>query len=360
MINVIFLDIDGVLNHQFASDKNYTDAERFGLAQDLVDNLKYIVDNVDNVKILISSTWRKFHTHQHVYADKYNWRSILEIMLQHKDIIYGDIGTTNEDSMRSSEGRAYDIKSWLDSNKNLGIGSFVILDDECSGLHKHFPNNVVDCEIQTMKGLTIQKAKEAVWILTNFGKDKKMDNVFITSDTHFSHENIIKYCNRPFSTVEEMNEEMIRRWNETVRKDDIVWHLGDFCFGKKENIAKILPRLNGRINLILGNHDHHKKDYYRFPYTKIDEHGQVVTDYSRRGFCDVYDRPILINNFYFLSHAPVQWIRDDLPFANIYGHVHNMEMYNTFTKNTCCVCVERWDYKPVAFKTIIEKFNANN
>ncbi len=56
-----------------------------------------------------------------------------------------------------------------------------------------------------------------------------------TADTHFFHKNIIKYCNRPFNTVEDMNEELIKRWNETVAPDDLVYHLGDFGLYIKTN-----------------------------------------------------------------------------------------------------------------------------
>ena len=81
------------------------------------------------------------------------------------------------------------------------------------------------------------------------------DNVWFTSDTHFWHENIIRFCNRPFSSVAEMNEELIRRWNETVPEDGIVFHLGDFCLGHPGDWNDIISRLNGKIHLILGNHD---------------------------------------------------------------------------------------------------------
>ena len=81
------------------------------------------------------------------------------------------------------------------------------------------------------------------------------DNIWFTSDTHFYHENIIRFCHRPFAGVEEMNEELIRLWNQTVPPDGIVFHLGDVCLGKTSNWERVLPRLNGRINLILGNHD---------------------------------------------------------------------------------------------------------
>lgn len=81
------------------------------------------------------------------------------------------------------------------------------------------------------------------------------DNIWFTSDTHFYHENIIHFCNRPFKDVAEMNETLIRNWNETVPEEGIVFHLGDFCLGGSQYWNDILYRLNGKIYLILGNHD---------------------------------------------------------------------------------------------------------
>ena len=81
------------------------------------------------------------------------------------------------------------------------------------------------------------------------------DNIWFTSDTHFYHENIIHFCNRPFKDVAEMNETLVRNWNETVPEDGIVFHLGDFCLGGSQYWNDILYRLNGKIYLILGNHD---------------------------------------------------------------------------------------------------------
>ena len=80
-----------------------------------------------------------------------------------------------------------------------------------------------------------------------------MDDVYFTSDTHFGHTRMLDF--RPFTTVEEMDEELIFRWNMTVGKNDRVYHLGDFSFHNRENTAKILDRLNGQIHLIKGNHD---------------------------------------------------------------------------------------------------------
>jgi len=81
------------------------------------------------------------------------------------------------------------------------------------------------------------------------------NNEFITSDNHFFHENVIKYSNRPFRDKHEMNEKMIMAWNNKVPRDAILYHVGDFSFGKAEDTLKILNRLNGTIRLIKGNHD---------------------------------------------------------------------------------------------------------
>lgn len=80
--------------------------------------------------------------------------------------------------------------------------------------------------------------------------------IFFTSDLHFGHENVIRFDNRPFNTVEEMDEEMIKRWNAKVGKGDIVYVLGDFIWRAATNESvSIIRRLNGQIILIKGNHD---------------------------------------------------------------------------------------------------------
>lgn len=80
-------------------------------------------------------------------------------------------------------------------------------------------------------------------------------NVFFTSDTHFYHTNIIEFCKRPFMDIDDMNETLIANWNKAVGTDDIVFHLGDSCLGGSAKWNRPLDRLNGKICLILGNHD---------------------------------------------------------------------------------------------------------
>lgn len=83
--------------------------------------------------------------------------------------------------------------------------------------------------------------------------------MFFISDTHFHHANIIRLTNRPFSSVEEMNEFLIDKWNRKVKPNDVVYHLGDFSLSRDFGIVNsVFERLNGQKNLILGNHDNLK------------------------------------------------------------------------------------------------------
>lgn len=164
-----------------------------------------------------------------------------------------------------------------------------------------------------------------------------MSKVYFIADTHFNHANIIKYCNRPFYTTDEMNSYLIKQWNNTVSNDDKVFMLGDFALGSKETVERFVSCLNGQKHLIIGNHDRWTPAIYR-----------------RLGFDDASRYPILWNDFYLLSHAP-KFTTNDSPFFNIYGHVHNDSNYKDFTSNSFCVSAERIDYKPISFEQIVKK-----
>ena len=159
---------------------------------------------------------------------------------------------------------------------------------------------------------------------------------FVISDTHFGHENIIKYCNRPFPSIEEMDKALIKNWNETISNSDTVIHLGDVGFGSKEYIKDIISQLNGKKILIKGNHDNYSDDFYR-----------------EAGFTYVSKFPIIWggtpenNGFYMMSHAPLL-LSETTPYFNFYGHVHNDSKYldNPTSK---CVSVERIGYRPYMF-----------
>lgn len=170
-------------------------------------------------------------------------------------------------------------------------------------------------------------------------------SIYITSDTHFYHTNVIKYCNRPFTDSEEMNKFMIKQWNSVVSNNDTIIHLGDFGFGNKEQITEICSQLNGNKILIKGNHDLRKGDGFW-----LDCGFQTV--YKRR---QVFLNEIIpdYNNNIILSHYPVSVEPNQL---NIHGHIHNSPLDTTLFKkeNHICVCVELLDnYKPVNLEKLI-------
>ena len=86
--------------------------------------------------------------------------------------------------------------------------------------------------------------------------------IYFTSDTHFYHKNIIKYCNRPFKDEIDMNNKLIDNWNSIVTNNDTVYHLGDFALTSYNNLKDIFNKLNGNIILIRGNHDRFSSRVY--------------------------------------------------------------------------------------------------
>lgn len=162
--------------------------------------------------------------------------------------------------------------------------------------------------------------------IKSISSDVKLMTIWIISDTHFMHKNIIKYCNRPFKTVEEMDEVMISNWNQSIDKDDVVIHLGDFSLGSKIKRGELRSKLNGTIILILGSHDGSK---YRI---------------AKDGFI-VVDSPILIDDFVF-THKPIGIVPDDK--WNIHGHIHEKETSGRRVN----VSVEQMDYKPIKLNNL--------
>lgn len=168
------------------------------------------------------------------------------------------------------------------------------------------------------------------------------NDFWLIADTHFCHKNIINYCDRPFENVNEMSEMLIKNWNQVISKNDKVYMLGDFALCGKDKIIEIGNQLNGRKTLILGNHD-----------------GASLKTYYDAGFEMVIDHPIIVDDFYILSHEP-QFVQPNGLYANIFGHVHNNPEYTTISERSACVSVERWDYKPVKFSQIVRLIsNAN-
>ena len=131
--------------------------------------------------------------------------------------------------------------------------------------------------------------------------------VFYTADTHFGHENILKLCNRPFETIEEMNEVLIERWNARVRGGDTVYIMGDMFF-RCDGPEAILERLRGRKVLIIGNHD---------------SSWMNMVD-LRRYFVDVDDFRVITNGEFAITlcHYPLLTWKHQKRSYMIHGHIH--------------------------------------
>lgn len=139
--------------------------------------------------------------------------------------------------------------------------------------------------------------------------------VWFTSDSHQSHGNIMKFCprTRPFSSIEEMDKVLADRWNSVVKENDIVFHLGDFFFMKDLNKAvEYLKTLNGKIFLILGNHDQLiTNNFSRFMAT-----GKFIGVEKKQDI--VVDGQAIV-----LDHFPnAVWNRNHYGAWNLHGHTH--------------------------------------
>lgn len=161
--------------------------------------------------------------------------------------------------------------------------------------------------------------------------------VFVTADQHFGHKNVIEYENRPFSSVEKMDEALIKNWNKVVGKNDKVYVLGDVSFHGREKTIEIIQRLSGRKTLVMGNHDRKNAQFW-----------------MDCGFEYVNPTPIIYKDWFVMSHEPPHYIAQNRPYFHLYGHCHGSEMYKTITQTSACVCVERWEYTPVEFDKIMD------
>ena len=135
------------------------------------------------------------------------------------------------------------------------------------------------------------------------------NNIWLSSDLHINHFNIIKYVNRPFKTSEEMNLELIKRWNSVVKPNDTVYNLGDVAFGPTYKAIEIIKQLNGHIRLLIGNHDHRnlKDKNFRNCFEWVKDYYELYYN----------------NNLYVLSHYPfLSWSGSNRNSIMVHGHQH--------------------------------------
>nr|DAX08720.1 MAG TPA: metallophosphatase domain protein [Bacteriophage sp.] len=138
-------------------------------------------------------------------------------------------------------------------------------------------------------------------------------NIFFTSDLHFGHKNIIKFCNRPWETTEEMDEALIANWNSVVGEEDIVFDLGDFAFATNGRWKELIQRLNGKHYLILGNHD-----VTRWPGDKTME---LFDRVEQQMIIYIDNRCIYLNHYPYLCYGG-SWKNPEHAVWQLHGHVH--------------------------------------
>jgi len=182
-----------------------------------------------------------------------------------------------------------------------------------------------------------------------------MPAVFLVSDTHFGHAGVCRFTHpddpevklRPWSDPDEMDEEMIRRWNDRVRPNDKVYHLGDVVINRKA--LKTLARLNGDKVLIRGNHDIFRDDEYREYFREL--------------------RAYHVMNGCILSHIPIHTESLGRFGTNIHGHLHATRVKKIgWTKKSGntevidpryhCVCVEQTDFAPILLEDVYKRIEA--
>ncbi|GLO66283.1 hypothetical protein [Oceanobacillus kimchii] len=135
-------------------------------------------------------------------------------------------------------------------------------------------------------------------------------STYFTSDSHFYHRNVLNFEDRPFDSVEEMNNKLVESWNRSVNNRDIVHHLGDFCFGGYDNWKTILDQLKGRIILYKGNHDDSKT------LKKIAKDGYFEDVHSVGNYIKMHGYQL------WLTHYPMEiGIRPNK--FSIHGHLHS-------------------------------------
>lgn len=185
-------------------------------------------------------------------------------------------------------------------------------------------------------------------------------SLYFISDTHFTHDNIRRYCDRPFKSCSEMDEELVQNWNARVSRGDKVIFAGDFVMGSDSVAKEFAERLNGQITVLSGNHDDFDK--FDVPFTVVES---LYFTYQYKGqeynfYCSHWPRnyhkttkrndsrkePIYSN--------PPSWFNGWM----IHGHVHNNDLqtfpFVNHTNKTINVGVEVLEYTPIRVDELID------
>lgn len=175
-----------------------------------------------------------------------------------------------------------------------------------------------------------------------------MTDIYLVSDTHFGHKNIIDFCGRPFVGPRDMNETMIENWNSCVKPKDIVWHLGDFGFKAEDDLDDIYNQLNGTKHLLLGNHDENNSQVKKLPWASVGHYKRLKWEGKR----------------YILSHYPFQsWHGSNKGDIHFHGHCHGTLrtiQYNRLDVGVDCHVSQFFPVKLSAAVQYVEWQNENH
>ncbi len=178
----------------------------------------------------------------------------------------------------------------------------------------------------------------------NIISKQKISNFFFTSDTHYGHANIIKYCDRPFKNQEEHDNMLINNHNSIVGPKDYVIHLGDFAFGKKVNklfISDILNQLNGKIIIVFGNHDKYARSEKELFFKFYD---------------GIYEQKIGSKKIVCCHYPLLSWNSAFYGKPHIFGHVHSgPKKYFKHQPNSYDVGVDNNNFMPISYENLILK-----
>lgn len=158
--------------------------------------------------------------------------------------------------------------------------------------------------------------------------------LWFTADTHFGHTKVIPYCRRPYESVEQMDDDLVARWNARVSQRDEVWHLGDFCF--RGDPAPYVARLNGRISFTYGNHDDRKKL------------AALVDDRA----CDVKYLRYEGRRFFLSHYAHRTWPQSGYGSFHLFGHSHGDLPAHGRSMD---VGVDANDYAPLSVEEVVAR-----
>jgi len=193
-----------------------------------------------------------------------------------------------------------------------------------------------------------------------------LPRIWFTADQHFGHENIIKFCERPYANVDEMDKDLIARWNDCVQPADVVYHLSDFTLGTEHGARACFRQLNGSIR-ILGNAWHHDRRW--LPIWNLLDAGPHVEEgvsnfFSASSLKVIILPPLHVLEFYELGtgehplaitlcHYPLaEWDRKHYGAWHLYGHSHGKHVDDGLSMD---VGVDANDYAPVLLADIVDR-----